>query len=85
MDQAKKSATRGVASFVEKQYSEKESRKEMILEVLRTRGAIKNKDVEVLLGVSDATATNYLQEPEREGFLEQAGRRGRFVYYRKYV
>ncbi len=37
---------------------------------------------ETALGVSDATATNYLQELEREGRIEQIGERGRFVTYR---
>ncbi len=72
----------GIAYSVEKQHDEKEARKEKIIEVLRTKEKIKNKDVEALLGVADATATNYLQELEREGKIKQVGERGRFVSYR---
>ncbi|MCH7878599.1 MAG: type IV toxin-antitoxin system AbiEi family antitoxin domain-containing protein, partial [candidate division Zixibacteria bacterium] len=43
---------------------------------------IGNDDVERMLGVSDATATNYLQELEDEGKIEQIGERGRYVVYR---
>jgi Fic family protein len=42
---------------------------------------VTNDDVERALGVSDATATNYLQELEDDGKIKQIGRRGRFVYY----
>jgi len=34
------------------------------------------------VGVSDASATNYLSELESEGKIEQVGERGRFVSYR---
>jgi len=33
--------------------------------------------------VSDATATRYLEELEKEGFIRQVGRTGRHVYYEK--
>ncbi len=72
----------GVAAHVEKQHNEKQSRKERILELLKEKRSVTNNDVETALGVSDATATNYLQELEREGRIEQIGERGRFVSYR---
>jgi len=80
--QQKETISYGVSSFVEKQHSEKQSRKEKILSVLKEKGDIRNKEVEELLGVSDATATNYLQELEREDLIEQVRKRGRFVFYR---
>jgi len=42
-----------------------------------------NNDIEKLLGVSDATATRYLDELEKEGLIEQVGKTGTGVYYKK--
>lgn len=72
----------GVATYVERQQAEKQAGKEWILKLLREKGGASNDDIEKALGVSDTTATNYLQELEREGFIEQIGERGRFVSYR---
>lgn len=72
----------GVAAHVEKQQSEKQVRKEKILEMIREKGTITNNDVEKLLNIADATATNYLQELEYEGLIEQIGTQGRFVHYK---
>lgn len=71
----------GVASYVERQQAEKQARKARILELLKEKGTVTNDDVESALGVSDATATNYLSELERERKIEQIGERGRFVSY----
>ncbi len=57
-----------------------EKRKARILERARTQGRITNDDVEELLLVSDATASNYLSELEKEGKLTQEGD-GRSTYY----
>ena len=46
-----------------------------------SRGRIANNDVQILLGVSDATATNYLDELEKEGKIKQHGEIGRGVFY----
>ena len=72
----------GIASHVQNQQSEKQRRKEEILAMVREKGSVKNNDIETALGVSDASATNYLQELEREDKIEQVGERGRFVSYR---
>ena len=71
-----------IASHVQAQQNEKQARKEKILAMLREKSSVTNNDVEVALGVSDASATNYLQELEREGKIEQVRERGRFVSYR---
>jgi Fic family protein len=42
-----------------------------------------NNDIEKLLGVSDATATRYLDELEKEGLIKQVGKTGNAVYYEK--
>lgn len=62
---------------------EKRQRKEKIMELFARRAEIKNDDVQTLLGVSDASATNYLSELEREGKIDQVGTVGRFVSYRR--
>lgn len=56
--------------------------KERILKELQDKDKITNNDVEKLLKVSDATATNYLQELENENKIEQVGKTGRSVFYR---
>jgi Fic family protein len=45
---------------------------------------ITNNDVEKLLGVSDATATRYLEELEKEGLIKQQGETGKYTYYQKF-
>src|SRR3989338_9085984 len=62
---------------------EKEQRKEKIMEMFEGQTEIKNDDVQKGLNVSDASATNYLSELEKEGKIEQMGEKGRFVSYRK--
>ncbi len=44
---------------------------------------ISNDDVERLLSVSDATATRYLDEFEKEGLIKQQGKTGKYTYYSK--
>lgn len=66
----------------QKRKEEVEKTKGEILEMLAEKNEITNDEVEKALGVSDATATNYLQELENEGKLEQVGKEGRFVHYR---
>ncbi|MEK7607260.1 MAG: DUF977 family protein [Patescibacteria group bacterium] len=78
----RKRKTVSIATYVQNQQSEKQGRKEKILAMIREKGSTTNNEVEKLLGVSDASATNYLQELEREGTIEQVGERGRFVSYR---
>lgn len=54
---------------------------EKILVLVREKASITNDDVQVLLGVSDATATRYLQELESQGKLAQQGAEGQTVAY----
>ena len=65
------------------QQNDKQKGKARILELLDEKGKIANDDVEKALGVSDATATRYLNELEKEGRIRQVGSTGRFVYYEK--
>lgn len=71
------------------QTKKKEENKGKILALLREGNGsagspqgVTNNDIEKLLGVSDATATRYLSELEREGKVEQVGETGRGVEYR---
>ena len=59
-----------------------EENKAKIVAMLREKGSVTNNDIERAVGVSDATATRYLQELEDEGKIEQVGTEGRFVKYR---
>ena len=61
--------------------TKKEEAKDKLLEAIVSRGRIANNDVQILLGVSDATATNYLDELEKEGKIKQHGEIGRGVFY----
>ena len=69
--------------FIGNQAKEKEENKNSILGFLETQGKLTNNHVEQMLGISDATATRYLDELEKEGKIRQVGKTGRDVYYEK--
>lgn len=71
----------GLKEYVLRMQKRKEERKRQILELLEKKKKITNNDVERTLKISDATATNYLDELEKEGKIVQVGKRGRFVFY----
>jgi Fic family protein len=58
-------------------------RLEKIMTMFDTKPKIKNNQVELLLHVSDATATRYLDILEKEGRIKQIGITGKSVYYIK--
>ena len=53
-----------------------------VLNMAQISDRITNNDIERTLGVSDSTATRYLQELEEQGKIEQVGQEGRAVFYR---
>ncbi|HBP01014.1 MAG: hypothetical protein UY41_C0034G0002 [Candidatus Moranbacteria bacterium GW2011_GWE1_49_15] len=59
----------------------KEEKKRQIVEYLKTNGKASNNDIENLIGISDSTATRYLQELEDEGLVLQEGQTGHAVFY----
>ncbi len=61
----------------------KRKKLEKIMSLFARRPAITNDEVEKLLHVSDATATRYLSQLEKEGRIRQAGKTGRVVSYFK--
>lgn len=63
------------------QAKRKQENKQKILEYFQTNEKITNNDIEKLLGVSDATATRYLDELEKERKVRQIGTTGKYVYY----
>lgn len=67
----------------QERFSAKEHNKRKILAFLKKRRTITNSQVQKLLGVSDATATNYLEELEQKGALSQKGKTGSGVFYQK--
>jgi len=67
--------------FIGKNSIEKEGNKTRILAEFASKTRLTNNDIEKLLGVSDATATRYLEDLEKDGFIKQVGTEGRFVYY----
>lgn len=75
--------------FDETQGKEREDAKkkrenlEKMRQIFAERPAVTNDDIEKLLGISDATATRYLDELEKEGLIRQVGRTGKHVYYEK--
>ena len=62
--------------------NQKEDAKDKIMVLFKNQDTVHNKDVENLLSVSDATATNYLEELEKESKITQYGHIGRGVFYR---
>lgn len=71
------------ASFMSKQQKEKEQAKQAIYGLLETNHPLTNNDVEAMLGISDATATRYFDELEKEGKVRQVGKTGRYVNYER--
>lgn len=59
----------------------KQEAKDKIMALLKDKGGVSNNEVELLLQVSDATATNYLQELENKGLIIQIHEEGRGVRY----
>ena len=77
------SSKRRNVSFMSKQQKDKEQGKQSIYELLETNHPLTNDDVEKMLGVSDATATRYFDELEKEGKVRQVGKTGRHVHYER--
>ena len=64
-------------------FEEAEKNRKKIIEYFESRGRVSNNEIEELLGVSDSTATRYLDELEKKELIRQVGKTGRSVYYEK--
>jgi len=71
----------GLNGYNEKLRRIKEERKGRILELIKEKGKVKNKQVAKALEISTATVTRYLEELRQENKVEQIGKVGRGVYY----
>ncbi len=74
-------AQQGSGGLLAKQAKKKAENKDKILVFLRENEKVVNNDIEKLLGVSDATATRYMNELEKEQKVRQIGKTGNAVYY----
>lgn len=73
----------GIAGLNETRRQQAEEAKKAVLKMFEEKEEVANDEVQEKLGVSDATATRYLEELEKEGMVEQIGDRGRSVKYRR--
>jgi len=73
------------SALVERQAGEKAEHRQKILAYLETTKGkqVTNNEIQDLLDISDATATRYLEELEKEGVIRQVGETGRSVFYEK--
>lgn len=60
-----------------------DERRVAVLKLLENQSEIANDDVQKALGVSDATATRYLDALEKQGKIVQIGEHGAGVKYKK--
>ncbi len=74
-------ARRRNGGLIGKQAKKKTENKDKVLVFLRENKRVVNNDIEKLLGVSDATATRYMNELEKEQKVRQIGKTGNAVYY----
>lgn len=72
----------GLGKYISGVKNKKERKKAKIIELLKEKEIITNNDVEKLLKISDATATRYLDELEKENKIEAFGSSRRATKYR---
>ena len=69
---------------VSKQTEEKEHNKEAIMGLMESGNQpLTNEHIRQMLGISEATATRYLDEMEKDGKVKQVGKTGAHVFYEK--
>ncbi|OQA53173.1 MAG: hypothetical protein BWY43_00100 [candidate division WS2 bacterium ADurb.Bin280] len=75
--------SRPAAGTANKEGSAREDNISELKTLFEREEKVTNDDVEKSLGVSDSTATRYLDQLEKDGFIVQIGEEGRSVYYQK--
>lgn len=69
---------------VSKQTEEKEQNKQAILDLMGSGNQpLTNEHLRQMTGVSEATATRYFDELEKEGKIKQVGKTGAHVFYER--
>jgi predicted HTH transcriptional regulator len=63
--------------------SRKRKKLDKVMSLFLKHSKITNDEIEKLLHVSDATATRYLSQLEKEGKIKQMGKTGKSVFYSK--
>lgn len=75
-------SSKGLKAYNQKIQQQKQEQQAQILNLLDKQEKITNNDVEKLLGVSDATATRYLDALEKQGKIEAFGKSAKTAFYR---
>lgn len=76
-----KGRAKNLSAYNLKRMKIKAERKAKIMNLVKIKGKITNNDVQKLLNLADSTATDYLDELEKEGKIIQQGKVGRSVVY----
>jgi len=71
----------GITLYQDKMVAKKQEHKNKILDLIKEKGKVSNKDIRNSLGVSEASATRYAEELETENKIKQTGKTGRSVFY----
>jgi Fic family protein len=61
----------------------KRKKLDKVMSLFLKHSKITNDEVEKFMHVSDATATRYLSQLEKEGKIKQTGKTGKSVFYSK--
>ena len=69
--------------FLEKQQEQKKQNLEKIMEMFVDNAELSNAEIREKLGLDDRTVVNYMDELEKQGKIAQAGKTGRYTYYKK--
>jgi|SRR3989338_5091839 len=73
----------GICEAALESSAKKRANLERVMELFGNKSEVSNADVRQVLGVSDATATRYFDELEKEGKVRQVGKTGRHVHYER--
>ncbi len=65
--------------------NKKRKKLDLVMNLFLKKSKITNDEVEKFLHVSDATATRYLSQLEKEGKIKQNGKTGKGVSYSKII
>ncbi|MDE1971227.1 MAG: hypothetical protein KGI50_06675 [Patescibacteria group bacterium] len=80
----KQSVAMSATETKNKQTENKEQEKKALLDFMESGNQLlTNEHVRMMLGISEATATRYFDELEKEGKIRQVGKEGAHVFYEK--